>query len=217
MRLRRKPWIEDAIKEYTEFVCLENAASYRGQWQHVFDQTAPLYVELGTGKGRFVTQMADAHQESNFIGIEVQLGVLYYAAQKAAALNLKNIRLLLFDISGLQNIFQPAEVNRFYLNFCDPWPKARHAKRRLTYRIFLDQYAALLKSGGQVHFKTDNRDLFEFSLEEMANCHWTLSEVTYDLHHSECTDNIMTEYEEKFSANGQPIFRCVATKPNEVE
>lgn len=217
MRLRRKPWIEDAIKEYTKIVCLEDLSAHRGQWQQAFDQPAPLHVELGTGKGRFVTQMADVHQETNFIGIEVQLGVIYYAAQKAAALKLSNIRLLLFDISGLQDIFQPAEVDRFYLNFCDPWPKARHVKRRLTYRTFLAQYAALLKPGGQIHFKTDNRDLFDFSLEEMNACHWTLSEVSYDLHHSEYTDNIMTEYEEKFSTRGQPIFRCVATKPNEVE
>ncbi len=217
MRLRRKPWIDEAIKEYGAFVHMEGLDSHRGAWQDVFPANRPLHVELGTGKGQFISQMAAVHPDINYLGIEVQLGVLYYAAKKTADLGLTNLHLLLFDIAGLQSIFAEGEVDRFYINFCDPWPKARHAKRRLTYRTFLDQYARLLKEDGKICFKTDNRELFDFSLEEFAERGWELSNVTYDLHQSGLEGNIMTEYEQKFSAKGQPICRCVASKPKEAQ
>ena len=118
----------------------------------------------------------------------------------------------LFDIAGIEEIVAPGEVDRFYINFCDPCPKAKHAKRRLTYHTFLDRYARLLKDNGEVHFKTDNEDLFMFSLEEFKNCGWELKNVTYDLHSTDLP-NVKTEYEEKFSAKGQPIFRLEAVKP----
>ncbi len=159
--------------------------------------------------------MAEAYPEANFVGMEVQLGVLYYAAQKLYEGEHTNAKVSLFDIEGIENIVEQGEVDRFYINFCDPWPKARHAKRRLTYRTFLDRYARLLGEGGEIHFKTDNEGLFLFSLEEFKECGWELKNVTYDLHSTD-TPNVKTEYEEKFSAKGQPIFRLEAVKPKEI-
>lgn len=215
MRLRRKPWIDEAIHEYSSHVILENHEAHKGKWGELFeDPTKPLYLELGTGKGRFIAGMCEAHPEANFLGFEVQLGVLYYAAQKIFEQAAPNARVTLFDIGGIEDIVEPGEVDRFYINFCDPWPKARHAKRRLTYHTFLDRYARLLKPAGEVHFKTDNEGLFLFSLEEFKNSGWELKNVTYDLHSTDLP-NIKTEYEEKFSKKGQPIFRLEAIKPEE--
>lgn len=217
MRLRRKPWIDEAIKEYASFLHLENVETYKGKWRTLFaNPEAPLWVELGTGKGNFISQMAFLHPEVNFIGIEIQIGVIYYAGKKCAAAKLPNVQLLRVDVARLEDIFAPGEVDRFFINFCDPWPKKRHAKRRLTYRNFLDRYARLLREHGQVHFKSDNAGLFDFTLEEFTLRHWPLTEVTYDLHHSGIVNEAMTEYEAKFSAKGQPIFHCVATRPQEV-
>jgi tRNA (guanine-N7-)-methyltransferase len=217
MRLRRKPWIDEAITEYESFVHLDNCAEWKGKWRSLFAQPdLPLYVELGTGKGRFISQMAQLYPQINFIGIEVQLGVLYYAAKKTAEASLNNVRLIRFNVEHLMDIFDDGEVDRFYINFCDPWPKKKHAKRRLTHRGFLQRYAELLQPGGQVVFKSDNAGLFSFTLEEFEACHWPLTEVTFDLHHSGILNEAMTEYEAKFSAKGQPIFHCVATRPEEV-
>ncbi len=211
MRLRRKPWIDEAIKEYASFVCLDHGEEYRGKWRGLFaDPQRPLWVELGTGKGNFISQMALLHGDVNFIGIELQVGVLYYAAKKCADAELKNVRLLRFDAARLEDVFAPGEVSRFFINFCDPWPKKRHAKRRLTHHDFLDRYVRLLEKGGRLDFKSDNAALFEFTLAELAERNWTISEVTYDLHHSDVSNEAMTEYEAKFSAKGQPIFHCAA-------
>ena len=217
MRLRRKPWIDEAIKAYDSFLHLESCTAYKGKWRTLFaNPDAPLWVELGTGKGNFISQMAALHPEINFIGIEIQIGVIYYAGKKCADAELTNVQLLRFDVAQLEDIFAPAEVDRFFINFCDPWPKKRHAKRRLTYRAFLDRYARLLKDKGQIYFKSDNAGLFDFTLDEFNTCQWPLSEVTYDLHHSGILNEAMTEYEAKFSAKGQPIFHCVATRPEKV-
>lgn len=215
MRLRRKPWIDEAIHDYDAYVMLENHGVYKGKWREWFSRPEkPLHIELGTGKGRFIAGMAEAIPEVNFIGMEVQLGVLYYAAQKLYEQEASNAKVMLFDIAGIEDIIAPGEVDRFYINFCDPWPKARHAKRRLTYRTFLERYARLLGEQGEIHFKTDNEGLFLFSLEEFKECGWTLKNVSYDLHKTDLF-NVQTEYEEKFSAKGQPIFRLEAIKPRE--
>jgi len=217
MRLRRKSWIDEAIKEYGSFVHLEHCEQWKGKWRSLFpDPQAPLWVELGTGKGNFISQMALLHPEINFIGIEIQIVVLYYAAKKTTEAQLKNVQLLRFDVENLPEIFDLDEVDRFFINFCDPWPKSKHAKRRLTYRDFLDRYAAILSHEGKIYFKSDNADLFEFTLKECKERQWDLSEVTYDLHHSNIQNEAMTEYEAKFSAKGQPIFHCVAACPVEV-
>lgn len=214
MRLRRKPWIDEAILDYADFLSIGWPENCRGCWQDIFARgERPLWVELGTGKGQFIAGLAAQHEDVNIIGIELQRGVLYYAGQKVAAAELANVRLVEGDISELLDVFAPGEVDRFYLNFCDPWPKARHAKRRLTHRGFLEKYATLLAPQGEIHFKTDNHDLFYFSIEEFQALGWTLRDVTNDLHQNEPAENVRTEYEQKFSAKGQPIYRLVAVVP----
>ena len=216
MRLRRKPWIDTAIHEFDSFVYPKDRPAgegERGRWQEIFGRKAPLYVELGTGKGDFIHRLADRARDKNFIGIELQPDVLYQAALKVAAAELSNVRLLVFNIGELEQLFAPGEVSGFYINFCDPWPKNRHAKRRLTERAFLGRYRRLLPSGGRIFFKTDNRPLFEFSLGEFAAVGLTVTDVSYDLHAEGRPDNIETEYEAKFSALGEKIHRCEVIFP----
>lgn len=233
MRLRRKPWVDAALEEYNDIVVIKeipcglslkpkseceqdkpNVHEHRkGHWHEVFGRKAPLHVELGTGKGRFISQLAEENPGVNFIGIEAQQDVLYYAAQKVREKGLTNVRLLVFDINHVLDIFAPGEVDRLYINFCDPWPKARHAKRRLTHANFLDKYRTLLPVGGELFFKTDNRPLFDFSLEQFAACNLEVKEVTFDLHNSEYQGNVMTEYEMKFSGMGTAINRCEVKFP----
>ena len=216
MRLRRKPWIDEAILEFSSFVYDKGAAlgeEKKGQWAEIFGRQAPLHVELGTGKGTFISQLALRHPDVNFIGIEAQQDVLYYAAQKVAELGLKNVRLLTFDINQIENIFAPGEVSLFYINFCDPWPKARHAKRRLTHTSFLEKYRKLLIPGGKILYKTDNRPLFDFSLEQFELAELGVERLTFDLHKDQDETNIMTEYERKFSGYGEKINRCEVIFP----
>ena len=211
MRLRRKPWIDEAILEFSDFVYATKESIEtidKGAWDKVFGRKAPLYVELGTGKGRFISQTALNHPEINFIGIEAQQDVAYYAALKVKELGLTNVKLLVFDINQIEEIFAESEVDRFFINFCDPWPKARHAKRRLTHTGFLEKYRKLLKSDGKLFFKTDNRPLFDFSLEQFEEAKLKIDNLTFDLHNSGYEGNIMTEYEAKFSKLGEKINRC---------
>lgn len=211
MRLRRKPWVDEAIHDFDDFVFPKDRPAgeeQKGRWDEVFGCQAPLYVELGTGKGDFISQLAQRHPEVNFIGIEAQQDVLYSAAKKVRELGLSNVRLLVFDINNVENIFAEHEVSQFYINFCDPWPKARHAKRRLTHIGFLRRYEKLLKKPGRLIFKTDNRPLFDFSLEQFEEAGLKVEDVSYDLHSENRPDNIMTEYERKFSGFGEKINRC---------
>ena len=215
MRLRRKPWIDTAILDYADFVTPLGGdwSHHAGAWAETFGRTAPLHVEIGVGKGDFITELAARNPNVNYVGLEAQQGVLYFAARKAAERQLRNVRLLVFDAAHLTELFAPNEVDRIYLNFSDPWPKARHAKRRLTSAFFLARYAAALKADGEIHFKTDNMGLFDYSIETMQREGWQLSHVTYDLHACGEEDNIMTEYERKFSARGAKICRLVARPP----
>ena len=211
MRLRRKPWVDEAIHDFDDFVFPKDRPAgeeQKGCWQQVFGRPGSLYVELGTGKGDFISQLALRHPEVNFIGIEAQQDVLYSAAKKVRALGLTNVKLLVFDINNIENIFAEHEVDQFYINFCDPWPKARHAKRRLTHVCFLRRYEKLLKKPGRLIFKTDNRPLFDFSLEQFAEAGLAVEDVSFDLHSENRPDNIMTEYERKFSGFGEKINRC---------
>lgn len=218
MRLRKKPWIEEAIKEYKDFLFLETPKDKRGVWSKCFKNNEnPLHVEFGTGKGRFILGMSLNNPEINFVGMEKQEGVIYYAGKKIAEseTEINNVRLILGDVSEIEEVFGKEEVDCIYLNFSDPWPKKRHFKRRLTYRDFLNRYKKILKKDGKIVFKTDNRGLFDFSLDEFKEMGWILSDVTYDLHSNPVEGDVETEYEEKFSRKGNTVCRLVARRPRE--
>ena len=161
------------------------------------------------GKGDFITQLAERNPDKNFLGLEMEKEVVLKAVRKIAEKNLSNVRLAVFDINNITEIFAEHEIDRIFINFCDPWPKKRHAKRRLTYIKFLEMYRKILKVGGEIHFKTDNRGLFDFSLEQFAEIGFEVRDITFDLHANDPADNIRTEYENKFSAQGFKINRCV--------
>ena len=216
VRLRRKPWVDEAIHAFDAFVYAKDQEldeAMQGKWCGSFGREAPLHVELGIGKGDFISQLAERHPEWNFIGIEAQQDVLYMAAKKVQEKGLQNVKLLVFDIDGLEKIFGEHEVERFYINFCDPWPKRRHAKRRLTHIGFLQKYRRILKKQGELYFKTDNRPLFDFSLEQFAEAGLETRNISYDLHAESCPENIETEYERKFSGFGEKIHRCEVMFP----
>ena len=211
MRLRKKHGVAEAIKAFADFTITRDQSigeEKKGRWHELFGREAPLYVELGTGKGDFICALAAREPGINLLGLEIEQDVLYAAAKKVAAQKLANVRLAVFDIGHITDIFAPGEVSRFYINFCDPWPKKRHAKRRLTHRSFLAMYREILGAGGELFFKTDNRPLFDFSLEEFAAVGALVRDVSYDLHSENRADNIETEYEKKFSALGEKINRC---------
>ncbi len=214
MRLRKKPHTFEKLENFADFVTVEKIGSERaGNWRKIFgNDNQKLYVELGTGKGDFISQLAEQNPQINFIGLEVEAAVVLAAARKIADKNLSNVRLAVFDINNIAEIFADNEIDRLYINFCDPWPKKRHAKRRLTYIKFLEMYKKILAQDGEIHFKTDNRCLFDFSLEQFALADLKISDVTNDLHANEPPDNIRTEYENRFSAAGVPINRCVVRR-----
>lgn len=208
MRLRRKPWIDDAVKELEgQYVLMHDLEKYKGKWQELFPGKK-LCMEIGCGKGRFTVGMAQLHPEKAFIGVETQMGVAYYPAKAAQELELDNLKIICANAENITEWFEPGEIKELYLNFSDPWPKARHAKRRLTHRSFLAKYAQLLGKGGHLRFKTDNRGLFDFSVEEFEEFGLEIVALSYDLHHSEYENEVQTEYEQKFSALGTPINFC---------
>lgn len=213
MRLRNVKGAREeiAVSEYVTHNPQEN----KGKWNDYFGGDAPLHVEIGMGKGKFITTLAKLHPDIHYIGVEKYASVLIRAIEKKKAEeNMDNLTFLSVDAAELPEVFAAGEVDRIYLNFSDPWPKDRHARRRLTSKEFLARYEQFLKPSGEICFKTDNRGLFDFSVEEAKAAGWELTEVTYDLHHSPYAEgNVMTEYEEKFSALGNPIHRMVARKP----
>lgn len=210
MRLRNKPWAEDFLKDHQDVV-IPNPEDYKGKWNEVFGNDNPLYIEVGSGKGQFITNMALKYPEINFIGIEVYTKVIVSTLKNAINANKpSNLRLLRVNGADLAKYFQKNDVSRIYLNFSDPWPKARHEKRRLTHEGFLKLYESILIDEGEIHFKTDNRGLFEYSIVSMSQYGMVFNYISLDLHENMPEDNIMTEYEEKFSSLGQPIYRMEA-------
>ena len=209
MRLRNIPGADEAILN-NEF-CIKEPAAHIGHWQECFPSTQPLHIEIGMGKGRFIMDMAALHPEINYIGIERYTSVLFRAIQKMEEAPLPNVHFICMDADELPEVFDEKSIDKIYLNFSDPWPKDRHAKRRLTSRQFLARYDQILKPDGVLEFKTDNRDLFTFSLEEVSEAGWTLKASTFDLHNDPVLNegNIMTEYEEKFSSKGNPICKMI--------
>ncbi|ENH95798.1 hypothetical protein J416_14223 [Gracilibacillus halophilus YIM-C55.5] len=212
MRARYKPWAADFIKENTDIV-LPEPSQYFGKWREYFSNDAPLHLEIGTGKGQFIKGMAKQYPNDNFVGIEIVESIIVSAVQKIKKKQLSNVRLLNEDAMDLTSIFAENEIDMIYLNFSDPWPKNRHEKRRLTFPYFLKQYQQLLKPEGKVVLKTDNRGFFEYSLASMSQYGCIFDEVSLDLHELEDPTNVMTEYEEKFAAKGQPIYRLIAHIP----
>ncbi|MDO4671096.1 MAG: tRNA (guanosine(46)-N7)-methyltransferase TrmB [Aerococcus sp.] len=210
MRVRHKPWAQDLINAHPEWV-IQTPEEHAGHWQALFAEDKPLHVEVGTGKGQFIIEMAKAHPEWNFVGIEMQSDVLVMALQQVLDNEpLTNLRFVRSDGQHIDQFFMIGEVSQLYLNFSDPWPKRRHAKRRLTHPDFLKHYQQVLATDGSLIFKTDNRGLFEYSLCSFSQFGMQLVDVSLDLHHSHFVGNITTEYEDKFSAKGQPIYRVEA-------
>ena len=227
MRLRNIPGAAETVAA-SPFV-INEPVQYKGRWREYFENDHPLHIEVGMGKGRFLTELARRNPDINYIGIERYTSVLLRAVEKAEerqtagetdsvetageasdAKNIGNFRFLCEDAAKLSEIFAPGEVDRIYLNFSDPWPKERHAGRRLTSDRFLAIYRNILGPQGLSEFKTDNQALFAFSLESAGQCGWQIAASTRDLHHDSMAEgNVMTEYEEKFSALGNPICKMI--------
>ncbi len=212
MRLRNVTGSREYIAE-SPFV-IHNPEQYKGRMKEVFGNDAPIRIEIGMGKGRFLMELAAQNPHINFIGIEKYSTVLLRAIQKMEELLLPNVRFIRMDAEEICEVFDVGEVDRIYLNFSDPWPKDRHAKRRLESREFLARYDVILQKEGIIEFKTDNRALFDFAVEEVPAANWNIREITYDLHHDEgmSEGNIMTEYEEKFSSMGNPIYKYIISR-----
>ena len=209
MRVRKRKGAEEHLANHPQYVILEPEAA-KGKWRELFGNDNPIHIEVGSGKGAFITGMAQQNPDINYIGIDIQLSVLSYALDKVLASGAENVKLLRVDGSTLTNYFEDGEIDRLYLNFSDPWPKKRHEKRRLTYKSFLDTFKRILPEHGEIHFKTDNRGLFEYSLVSFSQYGMKLNGVWLDLHASDFEGNVMTEYEQKFSSKGQVIYRVEA-------
>lgn len=209
MRLRNITGSRENIAE-SQYVVHE-PAQMKGNWKTLFENDHPIHIEIGMGKGQFIHGMAKAHPEINYVGIEKYSSVLLRAIQKMEVEELPNLCFIRMDAEEITDVFAEGEVDQIYLNFSDPWPKDRHAKRRLPSRQFLARYDQILKKDGKLEFKTDNRGLFDFAVEELEPAGWRADVITYDLHSDEklMVGNIMTEYEEKFSSQGNPIYKYI--------
>jgi tRNA (guanine-N7-)-methyltransferase len=214
-RLRRRPGTKDFLMEQKDLVVLE-PDTYKGKWCDFFGNDHPIYVELGMGKGKFITEMSTMYPDINFIGIDLYDELIRKASEKARGLteneetyNPRNLALVLYNIEQLEKVFTEGEVERFFLNFSDPWPKNRHAHRRLTHPVFMKKYISILNPKGEIHLKTDSRSLFEFSLNSFADMGLRMRNISLDLH-GEGTPphHVFTEYEQKFSEKGMNIHRC---------
>ncbi len=221
MRLRNIPRAESVLEAHDKVI--KNEKELKGRWKEVFGNDHPVYLEIGMGKGRFLTEMAARHPERNYIGIERYSSVLLRAVERldkpGEGREPGNIRLICMDAARIGEVFEKGEVQGIYLNFSDPWPKKRHARRRLTSREFFARYDQVLASEGRVEFKTDNQELFRFSLEEADEAGWRVLMRTWDLHGDPDRNrgNVMTEYEEKFSAKGHPICKLIAVRDLRME
>jgi len=207
LRLRHKPWAKEKIEQHPQYI-VANPEMYKGKWHEVFEKNQPLHIEVGTGKGQFITEMAKANPDINYMGIELYDSVIVAALDRLIEADLPNLKLLNVNAADLAKYFTKNDVDRVYLNFSDPWPKVRHEKRRLTYKDFLKLYEDILVDEGEIHFKTDNQGLFEYSLTSFSAYGLLLKYVSLDFHKSEYEGNIMTEYEQKFSEQGNRIYRC---------
>lgn len=211
MRLRNIRGSREIIADSPFVVPETSLGECPGRWRELFRNDSPVRIEIGMGKGRFLHTMAQTHPDVNYVGIEKYSSVLLRAIQKMEAQALPNLKFIRMDAEEIDQVFDREEVDKIYLNFSDPWPKDRHAKRRLVSRQFLARYDAILKPGGRLEFKTDNRTLFDFAVEELPAAGWQADLITYDLHKDAdlMRDNVMTEYEEKFACMGNPICKYI--------
>ena len=213
MRLRNIRGSREAIAESRYVIHEEGTRA--GMWHEIFGNDHPIHIEIGMGKGKFLMALAKAHPQVNYVGIEKYSSVLIRALEKMSQekVPLTNLYFIRMDAEQIVKVFAKGEVDKIYLNFSDPWPKDRHAKRRLTSREYLARYQKILSDKGDVEFKTDNRLLFDFSVESVREAGWELRALTYDLHQDAVLNqgNIMTEYEERFSALGNPIHKLIAS------
>ncbi|MBQ1896904.1 MAG: tRNA (guanosine(46)-N7)-methyltransferase TrmB [Lachnospiraceae bacterium] len=214
MRLKNVPGCRERIAESEYVVPEEELKERAGSWKSSFAGPGELHIEIGMGKGRFIHEMALLHPDINYIGIEKYSAVLLRAVQKMEEEPKENLKFIRMDAEIIAEVFGPGEVDRIYLNFSDPWPKDRHAKRRLPSREFLARYDRILRADGRIEFKTDNRVLFDWAVEQLPGSGWKADLITYDLHADAelVKDNVMTEYEEKFSSMGNPICKYVISR-----
>lgn len=212
MRLRNVTGSREAIADSP--LVIQEPREKKGRWREVFENDHPIRIEIGMGKGRFIMDLARKNPDVNYLGIEKYSSVLIRGIEKLEADPLPNLYFIRMEAEEITSVFAKGEVDRIYLNFSDPWPKDRHAKRRLPSREFLRRYDEILIPDGVIEFKTDNRDLFQFALAELAPAGWKILQMTEDLHHDVqmMQGNIMTEYEERFSAKGNPIYKYVIAR-----
>ena len=212
MRLRNVPGSREAIADND--MAINEPTELKGKWKEEFGNDNPIRIEIGMGKGKFITTLAMENPDINYIGIEKYSSVLIRAIERCEEIEVPNLRFIRMEAEYICDVFEKGEVDRIYLNFSDPWPKDRHAKRRLTSKQFFERYDVILKKDGIVEFKTDNDLLFQFSLEQVPEAGWELIEQTWDLHNDErlMQGNVMTEYESKFSQMGNPIHKIIAKR-----
>lgn len=212
MRLRNVPGSREAIADNQ--LAINEPTENKGKWNEVFGNNNPIHIEIGMGKGKFITQLAMKNPDINYVGIEKYSSVLIRALEKCEGQEINNLKFIRMEAEYICDVFDKGEVDKIYLNFSDPWPKDRHAKRRLTSKQFFERYDVILKKDGFVEFKTDNDALFEFSLEQVPEAGWILDKHTWDLHNDAemVVGNVMTEYESKFSAMGNPIHKLIALR-----
>ena len=212
MWLRNVPGSREAIADND--MAINEPTELKGKWKEEFGNDNPIRIEIGMGKGKFITTLAMENPDINYIGIEKYSSVLIRAIERCEEIGVPNLRFIRMEAEYICDVFEKGEVDRIYLNFSDPWPKDRHAKRRLTSKQFFERYDVILKKDGIVEFKTDNDLLFQFSLEQVPEAGWELIEQTWDLHNDErlMQGNVMTEYESKFSQMGNPIHKLIAKR-----
>ena len=211
MRLRKKWWARPELEESNIFI--SKPADLKGKWREEFGNNNPIHLELGCGRGGFLTENCKRYPNINHIAVDLKDEVLVYALRKVKEVEpeLTNARIIALNISFIADLFDKDEIDKIYIKFCNPWPKDRHNKRRLTHIRFLNEYKKFLKPGAQIWFKTDDTDLFNDSQEYFKECGFNIDFLTYDLHNSDFKDNIMTEYETKFTSLGMKTMCLTAT------
>ena len=215
MRLRKVKDANLRLKANDNKYFIEEPKLYKGKWNELFNNNNPIHIEIGCGKGQFITTLAEINKDINYVAIEKFDSVLLRVLEKIIDKDYPNLKICVIDAATISEYFDKDEVDRIYLNFSDPWPKRHHAKRRLTHENFLNEYLKIMKKDSEIHFKTDNRGLFEFSLESFNNCNWIIKNISLDLHKDleKYPFNITTEFEDKWSKLG-PIYRLEAKHRN---